>query len=71
LKSWSAQSYPHSRCFETGGYLEKLISDLRAKQAEIFALETRVAELEAENRRLWTAMRATGVLLRKFLPEDE
>jgi hypothetical protein len=53
----------------TGGSLDKLISDLRAKEAEIAVLEKRVAELEAENRRLWGAMRATGELLRKFLPE--
>jgi len=58
-------------CFETGGSLNKLISDLRAKEAEIAVLEKRVAELEAENNRLWGAMRATGELLRKSLPEYE
>jgi hypothetical protein len=48
-----------------------LISKLRAKEVEIAVLEKRVAELEAENQQLWGAMRATGELLRKFLPEGE
>jgi hypothetical protein len=48
-----------------------LIIDLRAEEAQISVLDKRAAEREAENRRLWGAMRATGELLRKCLLEDD
>jgi hypothetical protein len=42
---------------------------LSSKEVEILILQMRIAELEIENRRLWDAMRATGVLLQKLLED--
>jgi hypothetical protein len=46
-------------------------AQLRAKEAEIAVLQRRLADLEAENGRLWGAMHSTGDLLRKLLTDDE
>jgi hypothetical protein len=54
-----------------GSFLDKQSADLQAKEAQINALERRVAELEAENRRLWAAMRSTGELLGRLLHPDD
>jgi hypothetical protein len=48
-----------------------MIAALKAREAENSSLRKRVVELEVENRRLWDAIRATGELLRKLVPEDD
>jgi hypothetical protein len=48
-----------------------VIAALKAREAENSILRKRVVELEIENRRLWDAMRATGELLRNFVPEED
>jgi hypothetical protein len=53
------------------GRSENMIAALKAREAENSSLRKRVVELEIENRRLWDAMRATGELLRKLVPEDD
>ena len=51
--------------------LDKLSADARAREAYIIVLEKRVAEVEAENRQLWEAMRSTGEALGQLLPRGE
>jgi hypothetical protein len=48
-----------------------MIAALKAREAENSILRKRVVKLEAENRRLWDAMRATGELLRELAAEDD
>jgi hypothetical protein len=53
------------------GVLNNMIAALKAQEAENSILRKRVVELEIENRRLWDAMRATGELLRKLVPDED
>jgi hypothetical protein len=54
-----------------GEGIKNMIAALKAREAENSILRKRVVKLEAENRRLWDAMRATGELLRELAAEDD